>query len=1123
MTTLPQIGLYHGILSRIKQVGVYWRLVTWGEGVALGVGVALTGVLLATGVQGFAALPPGLWRVALLAIMLGGWLAAAGGLVLSVMRRRNTRQVARHIEAAMPALDNGLINAIQLTRDPANRDPRLVVRALQEIDANVRKHDLRRAIDLRRLRNLGFFGGGALALLLAYALLFGPRLAHAWGDLWAPYVDHGRIGVVRILDVTPGDVTLPYGKALTVEARLAKPLGDRRAHLERRLAGETRELPMSVIGGGERLSLVLGRIDEPFEYRLHAGDATSRWFRVSLKRYVYFERFDTLYHYPSYTRLDDRLVENSPGDLRAVAGSTATLIVRCQDPVFRGELVFRDGRRVVMTRKGGGTRFEGRITFDREQFYQVQLRDEQNRLLHRVVPEDVTTAIRTTAKGDPLPADYFRILPTADNAPTVKLTFPGKPITAYAGGNVQIIFKAGDDYGISTARLYLRRGALSAAAKLAEWTGEKLTDPKSTLIRYRLELDAEAVKPGDVLTYFVEVRDTFPITDAGGETGQRTRSSALTISVIDRDAVIQAKLDRLRRLKKKVAAILAIQKRASRDAGALVGRPLDEITQAGGTLRLAQSRVRADTQAVVLDETLFDEDSRLIQRTLAALARDDMTRAILGCEPIANLGSIAALAGPFKGLTGVQDTIIKVLETILEIMPRLKKKALDEPLSDPGFDMPPDHQAKLDQLRKKLKEFIEAQRKVVNATKDLAKKPVDDYTEDDLKKLEALKAAEDDFLKFLNEMHKDLSKMAEQDFSNPAALEEIVEIKTEVQMAKDALAKKAVEIAVPHEEAGLEKAEELQTNLEKWLPDTPDRDKWSMEEPAGGEEDIPMAELPKELEDLVGDLMENEEDLFDDIEDTTSKWTDSLDKGAGWDTMDGPISNMSARGVTGNRLPNSSEISGRSGEGRQGKSAGEFVEKEAHGKGGRRTPSQLRPHPFQKGEVKDTSKEGLGGATGGGKVSGGGSEGLEGPVPAQMKRDMERLKNRQAQLRNQAEKINLKFKVGNYENFKLEQVIRLMRRNERDLRDMRYRTALRRKKLILGNLDAQKRLLSGQIEVQTDARTGPGKEVRDELISTNRTPPKGFEEFLRRYYSKLNKTRDTESPATPGPVGPLPE
>ncbi|MFW6291294.1 MAG: hypothetical protein ACOC7V_03125, partial [Spirochaetota bacterium] len=124
-------------------------------------------------------------------------------------------------------------------------------------------------------------------------------------------------------------------------------------------------------------------------------------------------------------------------------------------------------------------------------------------------------------------------------------------------------------------------------------------------------------------------------------------------------------------------------------------------------------------------------------------------------------------------------------------------------------------------------------------------------------------------------------------------------------------------------------------------------------------------ELPDELEDLVGDLLEQEEDLFDEMDDITSKAAGSFDKGAGWDALDGPITSFNAQGVTGNQLPNSSEISGRSGEGRTGKSVGEYVEDKAVGKGGRRTPTRLTAEPFSQGQINDMSKDSPGGATGG--------------------------------------------------------------------------------------------------------------------------------------------------------------
>ena len=224
---------------------------------------------------------------------------------------------------------------------------------------------------------------------------------------------------------------------------------------------------------------------------------------------------------------------------------------------------------------------------------------------------------------------------------------------------------------------------------------------------------------------------------------------------------------------------------------------------------------------------------------------------------------------------------------------------------------------------------------MIEASKDLAKKPVDDFQDTDQKNLDALKAKEDQWDKFMTEAIADFSKIPDVDASNPSLVKELIEVKTDVEMAADALSKKAADLAVPVEELGMEAAKEIVENLERWLPDTPDRLAWKQEEFTGDVE-IPPAELPQQMEDLVGQLLEQEEDLFAEMDDKTSGAADSADKGAGWDAMDGPISNFSAKGVTGNQLPNSSEISGRSGEGRSGKASGEFVEDEATGKGGRR-------------------------------------------------------------------------------------------------------------------------------------------------------------------------------------------
>jgi len=244
------------------------------------------------------------------------------------------------------------------------------------------------------------------------------------------------------------------------------------------------------------------------------------------------------------------------------------------------------------------------------------------------------------------------------------------------------------------------------------------------------------------------------------------------------------------------------------------------------------------------------------------------------------------------------------------------------------------------------------------------------------------------------------------------------------------------------------------------------------------------------------------------MEDVSSSAADSLDKGAGWDVLDGPISNMSAKGATGNQLPNTSEMSGRSGEGRQGKSSGEFVGDEAVGKGGRNTPSRLTPDPYVKGQIKDHSKDPTGGATGGGKESGQGGQGLEGPAPKPRNMaDMQRLAGKQAELRNRAEGINLQFQIMNFHRTDLKKLIEMMSQIEEDLRTGRYQNALRQRQVLLEGLRSTKQYVAGEFQVRQDASENLPSDIQKEILGSMSEPaPAGWEDLIRDYFRRLSET-----------------
>ena len=302
--------------------------------------------------------------------------------------------------------------------------------------------------------------------------------------------------------------------------------------------------------------------------------------------------------------------------------------------------------------------------------------------------------------------------------------------------------------------------------------------------------------------------------------------------------------------------------------------------------------------------------------------------------------------------------------------------------------------------------------------------------------------------------------------------------------------------------------------MEKWLPDTPDREKWSQEESlTDKDKEAPMAELPGELEDLVGDLMEQEEDLFDEMEDVSSSAIDSLDKGAGWDADGRPDLEQQRQGS--HRQPVAQQrarSAAARAKGRQGKSSGEFVGDEAVGKGGRKTPSRLTPDPIMKGQIKDHSKQSAGGATGGGKESGQGGEGLEGPAPRSPgPRDAERLAGKQAALRNKAEGVDLQFQVTNFHHTDLKKMIDVMAQVERDLKAGRYQNALRQRKVLAGGLGNVKQYLEGEFEVRQDATANLPTDIQKEILGSMQDPsPAGWEELNRQYFERLSGAAETE-------------
>lgn len=1063
------------------------------------------------------------------------WLAVTISFAVLVVRRmvRNDRSIeatARRVQEEFPELGSNLINIVQLSDDKANPNrafcERAVLEAVSKVGSVPLEDAARRESRWRRFRfcmqtprdfveSLGVLG--LLVFVAIVCHLAFPTWGSAANRLLSPWEFKPSVGKVQIVKVTPGNAEVMAGASLDISAEISSPEKKvYKAVLYVTPKGDT-ETPISMTTDDKMAvyKALMPSIVKPFGYRLEIGDSQSEIYQVAIREKPTVQKTEVTYHFPEYLgRRPEKAALQTP-DLDAPQFTVAELRIVPSTPIAKG-YVEADGKRFTGSVSDEGNLFTVRVPMFRDSTYTINL---QNSAGH----SDASPRL-----------NRIRVQP--DAPPTVQLLKPARQSTAAPGSDVAVSVRATDDHAVARVRLEMK--VVKPAAEDAqnktpvevigptlvqEWTKFEAKNANTLVLPHRLPLTGEHIKSGYTVLLRALAADNRLFTDYGQELKpQEAATDWHAVNLVAEEAKVAASVEQIDNVRNLLWKLLESQVNARVRTGLILRTDkLAERTGIADEVRGKQVDIQKSATALVAAVPKTDkEDLLTIKKVVNELATGDMLEAVRQCDALSKIKAVEGFDRPATAVGAIQERILEKLRKLLDVARKAHAETLGEAEKRMVGDLPPEKQKKFEELKAKLDEFLKKQKKVIEATTDLAKKPVEDFTEADEEALKGMAASMDDWNKFMKDFQSDLSKLPDQDFANASIAKELVEIQTELKMAEDALLKKSADIAVPLEQLGYEKAAELSTNMEKWLPDTPDREKWSQEEAlTDADKEAPMAELPSELEDLIGDLMEGEEDLFDEMEDVSSSAIDSPDKGVGWDASDGPISSNSAKGVTGNRLPNTSEIGGRSGEGRSGKSSGEFVGDEAVGKGGRKTPSRLTPDPYMKGQIKDHSKDPTGGSTGGGKESGQGGEGLEGPAPRSPgQRDLGRLADKQAALRNKAEGVDVQMQVGNYHHTDLKKLIDLMESVETDLRAGRYQSALRQRTVMLEKAKNVKQYLDGEFQVKQDATSNLPKDIQKEILGSMTDPsPVGWEEINREYFERLAKggAMDAEPPPPP--------
>ncbi|MHB1767425.1 MAG: hypothetical protein ACYCUV_06190 [Phycisphaerae bacterium] len=1112
---------FHHILQKLEEAGNRFRVAMFVGALArfatLVVPVTAIAILLA----GFIGSDVGAWLVWLLlatipvAIVVGYWWFLHD----MIWKRPAYGQIARWVEEQAAAqqlpLDNHFINAVLLADEFEKLPPAaagrtdmrsvLIPQVLKEISGSIQTHNLSAIAPWQQQRNVCLRAGVIIVVCGIMALLFHGQISHGLAVLSAPGRFVPMQGNAQILDVQPGNEAVLAGEPVDFMARINTP-GHKLVATNLFLhfkSGARKKVAMVAFGRNySTFRFHLGSVAENVTYMVQAGGTQSLKYHLTVLPKIALQQYQIHIIAPAYTQLPPRTITLSGKSFNPAAasvtvpfGSKIMLTAKLDHTVIGASaLVEIHGGKTISANSNNQKTFSLSWIADRTVRYNWLINDSHGDALQRFPASSASTPDRL----------LVRVIP--DAPPMVHVLVPHKDIFALPGATIALEARAADDYGLTalTLQTAVDGGAFTTIRQWQIPDAENGKPATVSTIRDMLALPGNKYHLGQSVRYRFGATDNRNIIIGQSQYGPQTTFGRVYTVKLQSSATSAINRSRWARLEQRLEKMLAQQQGLIVLANDIyILPPLPTVHKTASAVAGGQRNLRQYMESTY-KHFPFIHSMDTIQQALHVIAHGDAAVAVARADDLGLVSDPGAVKLEFHKLHTHQLNVLNALKALLA-MAGAKAGGIDSVVSHQGTNFPDQGRQQWQQLALALKKLEKQQRGVMNTSMKLAQKPINQFDAKDKKELLKAQAMEDKWSKFLNQKLVNMSNLTEQDQANASLKDDLAQMNVDLAMAKGALAAKAIKIATPLEQEGLEDAKKLSSNIEKWLLQKPDTYKWEMEEPVT-QNDVPAPPLPAQLSDMIGKLLQHEEDLTSDMESLGSKWNDSMNKGLGWGAMDGPISDMSAQGVTGNTMPKNDEIQGRSGSGREGRASGEMVGATATDKGGRRTPTRLTGDQFSSGQIKDSSKQPPGGATGGGKASGYGGAGLEGPAPLGMQKDIKRMAGIQAQLLNQTDRLRIQLRAAGFNNFKLIESAVLMQDAQKAMNAYHYHTALLYQKLANQSLNTAKVINKAESRLTLDNSTVGHKTLHKLSDSMLGAMPKGYANPVKAYFEKLSQS-----------------
>lgn len=419
--------------------------------------------------------------------------------------------IALKVEKHHPELEGRLISTIQLQRKGRQELAGISEELVHALEDETRNYTGRfRFSEIIRLRNLMRILGVAVlfGLIVLLFILQAPETARV---LMSRLVlsDAAYPTKTKIVSVT-GDLLVDKGDPLKIRVTAGGIIPDEATfNIKFAQRAWSKNLAFRPSRDSKTFVFTIGRVMEPFEYYARVGDAQTDRHHVRILDRPRVRDVRTIIQYPAYTGWPQYKGGPGRGEIRALAGSEAEIMIRSTKKIRKAAIEFSDGSKLEMTLGDDKQSARVKIMIETSKTYCVRIEDEEG-----------------LENKDPA---RYPVIVLKDSAPRVIITKPGSSQRVTPRSVWQIAYTIRDDFGVTNAGLYYlinegeRRGMIRITYREVSeqlYAGE-----------YGFDLNRLYVKPDDSVRFWVQAKDN---KQDGANTGRSGSIEFIVVTAEDK-------------------------------------------------------------------------------------------------------------------------------------------------------------------------------------------------------------------------------------------------------------------------------------------------------------------------------------------------------------------------------------------------------------------------------------------------------------------------------------------------------------------------------------------------------------------------------------------------------------